>query len=133
MDESGPSPIYDFLGLHVEVTEPGKAEGNMIVTEKHFSAAPRMHGGLVFVVFDTVMGKAVHSLIEPDVDIATIDLHQRFIRMVDKGPLKVVCEVFHPGRKVMQIRGEAFESRGKLAATATGSFIILRDNEPWKR
>ena len=54
-----------------------------------------------------------------------IDLHQRFIRMVDKGPLRVTAEVFHPGRKVMQIRGEAYESRGKLAATATGSFIIL--------
>jgi len=128
MDESSPgSPIYELLGLSVRVLEPGKAEGTMTVTEKHFSAAPRMHGGLVFVVFDTVMGRAVHSLLEPNVDIATIDLHQRFIRMVDKGPLRVVAEVFHPGRRVMQIRGEAFEHRGKLAATATGSFIVLRD------
>ncbi len=126
MDESAPgAPIYDFLGLEVKTTGPGRAEGNMVVTEQHFSAAPRMHGGLVFVVFDTVMGRAVHSLLDPDTDIATIDMHQRFIRMVDKGPLRVTAEVFHPGRKVMQIRGEAFEARGKLAATATGSFIIL--------
>jgi uncharacterized protein (TIGR00369 family) len=126
MDESAPgSPIYQWLGLDVRVLEPGKAEGTMLVTEKHFSMAPRMHGGLVFVVFDTVMGRAVHSLLDPETDIATIDLHQRFIRMVDKGPLRVTAEVFHPGRKVMQIRGEAYESRGKLAATATGSFIVL--------
>ncbi len=122
-ESSGPSPIWDFLGLEVEITAPGKAEGRMLVTERHFSAAPRMHGGLVFVVFDTVMGTAVHSLV--DSDIATIDLHQRFLRMVGAGPLRVTAEVFHPGRKVMQIRGEAYESRGKLAATATGSFIIL--------
>ena len=106
MDESAPgSPIYEFLGLEVKVIEPGKAEGNMIVTEKHFSAAPRMHGGLVFVVFDTVMGRAVHSLLDPDIDIATIDMHQRFIRMVDKGPLRVTAEVFHPGAKREEIVG----------------------------
>ncbi len=122
-ESSGPSPIWDFLGLEVRITTPGKAEGTMTVTEKHFSAAPRMHGGLVFVVFDTVMGRAVHSLV--DSDIATIDLHQRFLRMVGPGLLRVTAEVFHPGRRVMQIRGEAYESRGKLAATATGSFIIL--------
>lgn len=133
MDESAPgSPIYEFLGLDVRVTAPGRAEGNMIVTEKHFSAAPRMHGGLVFVVFDTVMGRAVHSLLDRGTDIATIDMHQRFIRMVDKGPLKVTAEVFHPGRKVMQIRGEAFEYRGKLAATASGSFIVLPPDQHWE-
>lgn len=128
MDESDPgSPIYEFLGLDVKVIAPGHAEGTMLVTEQHFSAAPRMHGGLVFVVFDTVMGRAVHSLIDPETDIATIDMHQRFIRMVDKGPLRVTAEVFHPGRKVMQVRGEAYEHRGKLAATASGSFIIMPD------
>jgi len=132
MDESAPgAPIYEFLGLTVREIEPGKAEGTMVVTEKHFSAAPRMHGGLVFVVFDTVMGRAVHSLISPQTDIATIDMHQRFIRMVDKGPLRVTAEVFHPGRKVMQIRGEAFDHRNKLAATATGSFIILPERQRW--
>ena len=132
MDETGPdAPIFEFLGLEVRVIEPGKAEGTMTVTEQHFSSAPRMHGGLVFVVFDTVMGRAVHSLIDPHTDIATIDMHQRFIRMVDKGPLRVTAEVFHPGRRVMQIRGEAFESRGKLAATATGSFIILPERARW--
>ena len=100
-ESSGPSPIWDFLGLTVEISAPGQAVGTMLVTEKHFSAAPRMHGGLVFVVFDTVMGSAVHSLV--DTDIATIDLHQRFLRMVGPGPLRVTAEVFHPGRRVMQI------------------------------
>jgi len=130
VDELQPrAPIYELLGLTVTVTSPGCAEGTMIVTEKHFSEAQRMHGGLVFVVFDTVMGQAVHSLIEADIDIATIDMQQRFIRMVDKGPLRVTAEVFHPGRRVMQIRGEAFEHRGKLAATATASFIVLADRK----
>ena len=129
MDEFAPiAPIYEFLGLEVTLIEPGKAEGNMVVTEQHFSAAQRMHGGLVFVVFDSVMGRAVRSLVpDENTDIATIDLHQRFIRMVDKGPLRVVAEVFHPGRRVIQIRAEAFEYRGKLAATATGSFIVMPD------
>lgn len=119
------APIYDFLGLTVRVTGPGAAEGTMLVTRQHFSQVERMHGGLVFAVFDTVMGRAVHSLLDEHTDIATIDMHQRFIRMVPEGPLRVTAEVFHPGRKVMQIRGEAYEARGKLAATASGSFIVL--------
>lgn len=119
------APIYDFLGLDIEVTEPGKAVGRMIVTEKHFSGAGRMHGGIVFVVFDSVMGYAMGSLLEQGTDLATVEISQRFIRMVGLGELRVEAEVVHPGRKIMQLEGKAWESRGKLAATAAGSFIVL--------
>ena len=123
--DRGHSPIYDFLGLDVEVTEPGVAVGVMEVTEKHFSKAKRMHGGLVFVVFDTVMGRAIASMLEPGTDLATIEISQRFIRMVYPGELRVHAHVVHPGRKVVQVQGEAYEYRGKLAATAAGAFIVL--------
>ena len=124
-DERPASPIYEFLGLESEVVEPGIAIGRMIVTEKHFSRAQRMHGGLVFVVFDSVMGLAVASIQEPGTDLATIEISQRFIRMVYPGELRVEAHVVHPGRKVVQVRGEAWEYRGKLAATAAGAFIVL--------
>lgn len=123
--DSSIAPIYEFLGLDIQMIEPGKAVGTMEVTEKHFSGVPRMHGGLVFVVFDTVMGYAIHSLIDPSIDIATIEISQRFIRMVGPGPLRVEAEVVHPGRRVIQLHGQAWESRGKLAATAAGAFIVL--------
>ncbi len=119
------APIYEFLGLDIEVTSEGKAVGTMTVTEQHFSGAGRMHGGLVFVVFDTVMGYAIHSVIDSSIDIATIEVSQRFIRMVGPGRLTVEVEVVHPGRKVMQVQGQAWDSRGKLAATAAGAFIVL--------
>lgn len=123
-----PSSIYDFLGLDIEVTGVGRAVGTMNVTRRHYSQAPRMHGGLVFVVFDSVMGMAVRSLVDPAIDIATIDISMRFIRMVHLGELRVEAEVYHPGRRVMQVRGDAYEHRGKLAATATGAFVVLSEN-----
>ncbi len=119
------APIYEFLGLDIEVTAPGKAVGSMEVTEQHFSGVPRMHGGLVFVVFDTTMGHAIYSVIDPSIDIATIEISQRFIRMVGTGPLRVEVEVVHAGRRVIQLHGQAWESRGKLAATAAGAFIVF--------
>lgn len=126
------APIYDFLGLDIEVTGPGKATARMIVTEQHFSGAGRMHGGLVFVVFDSVMGYAMGSLLDAGTDLATVEISQRFIRMVGLGELRVEAEVVHPGRKIMQLDGRAWESRGKLAATAAGSFIVIgqRQNAP---
>ena len=123
-----PSSIYQFLGLDIEVTGAGRAVGTMNVTQRHYSQAPRMHGGLVFVVFDSVMGMAVRSLVDPPVDIATVDISMRFIRMVHMGELRVEAEVYHPGRRVMQVRGEAYEHRGKLAATATSAFMVLGEH-----
>lgn len=123
-----PLSIYEFLGLDIEVTGVGRAVGTMNVTQRHYSQAPRMHGGLVFVVFDSVMGMAVRSLVDPAIDIATIDISMRFIRMVHLGELRVEAEVYHPGRRVMQVRGEAFEHRGKLAATATSAFVVLSEH-----
>lgn len=123
--DRGHSPIYEFMGLDVETIEPGVAVGTMQVTEKHFSKAQRMHGGLVFVVFDTVMGRAIASILEPGTDLATIEISQRFIRMVYPGELRVEARVVHPGRKIVQVEGKAWEYRGKLAATAAGAFIVL--------
>ncbi|MFQ5555519.1 MAG: PaaI family thioesterase [Acidimicrobiia bacterium] len=121
-------PVYALMGLDLEIEAGGRAVGRMTVTEQHYSQAERMHGGLVFVAFDTVMGGAVRSLIEPGTDIATIDISMRFIRMVYTGELRVEAEVYHPGRRVMQVRADAFEHRGKLAATATGAFVVLGDH-----
>ena len=45
------------MGLDVETIEPGVAVGTMQVTEKHFSKAQRMHGGLVFVVYSIARSK----------------------------------------------------------------------------
>ncbi len=101
----------------------------MEVTEDHYSQVDRMHGGLVFVVFDTVMGWAVRSLLEPDTDLATVDISMRFIRMVYTGELRVEAEVYHPGRRVMQVRADAYEHRNKLAATATGAFVVLGEHD----
>ena len=120
-------PIYSLMGLDIETASEGSAVGSMTVTKDHFSQVDRMHGGLVFVAFDTVMGWAVRSLIDPDVDIATIDISMRFIRMVYAGALRVEAEVYHPGRRVVQVRADAYEHRGKLAATATGAFVVLGD------
>ena len=121
------APIYRFLGLDADIIGGGRAAATMQVTEQHYSNSPRMHGGLVFVVFDTVMGLAVRTLVEPGVDVATIDISMRFIRMVREGQLRVEAEVYHPGRRVMQVKADAFEDRGKLAAMATGAFIVLGD------
>ena len=122
---AGKAPIYDFMGIDLEATGEGSARGTMLVTTQHYSQVNRMHGGLVFVVFDTVMGRAVRTLVPEDIDVATVDISMRFIRMVYEGELVVEAEVFHPGRRIMQVRAQAFESRGKLAATATGAFIVL--------
>ncbi len=121
-------PIYGLLGLDVDVVADGKAVGRMLVTDHHYSQVERMHGGLVFVVFDTVMGWAVRSLLEPGTDLATVDISMRFIRMVCTGQLRVEAEVYHPGRRIMQVRAEAYEHRNKLAATATGAFAVFGDD-----
>lgn len=126
---AGEAPIYDFLGMSVESPAPGKAVGTMDVTPRHHSQAGRMHGGLVFVVFDTVMGTAVRSLVAADIDVATVDISMRFIRMVYEGELRVEADVYHPGRRIMQVKADAYEKRGKLAATATGAFVVLGPHE----
>ena len=126
---AGRAPIYDFMGIELEPLGAGRARGVMQVTKQHYSQVNRMHGGLVFVVFDTVMGRAARTLVDESIDIATVDISMRFIRMVYEGELRIEAEVYHPGRHIMQVRADAYENRGKLAATATGAFIVLGPHE----
>ena len=51
-------PLKDYLGFDLIEEEPGRVVATMEVTERHLSPNGTVHGGLLFTLVDTAMGKA---------------------------------------------------------------------------
>lgn len=121
-------PLGEFLGLNIHQGEPLSGRGQVIleVGENHLNPNGVAHGAVAFAMMDTAMGAAVMTMV-PEGDLcATIELHSRFHRPVGPGPLVAKASVLTPGRRVVQVEARTVDGEGRLVASATASFAVLR-------
>ena len=121
-------PLGEFLGLIIHQGEPlsGRGEVALEVGENHLNPNGIAHGAVAFAMMDTAMGAAVMTIV-PEGDLcATIELHTRFHRPARPGTLVAEASVLTPGRRVVQVEARTVDGEGRLVASATASFAVLR-------
>jgi len=118
-------PLSDFLGMTVEVREPGRATATLDATELHQNPHGFVHGAVLFAMIDTAMGAATMSMLTEPQRCSTIELHLRFLRPVEHGPISVETAVVKPGRRIFHLDTTVHDGAGRLVATATGSFAVI--------
>ena len=82
-----PIPNGDFtqrIGVESISAKDGVCEMGLEVGELHQSVAGRAHGGVLFTMLDTVMGRAVISKLPEGKGCATIEAKINFFRPVQK-------------------------------------------------
>jgi len=120
-------PTSRTLGFTVTDAREGLVEVTMEAREFHANAVGSVHGGVLATMFDTAMGFAVASTLEPGVGYTTLDLQVRYLRPVQPGHrvrVQGFCE--HAGRRTATARGEARDDEGRLIATGSTTCMILR-------
>lgn len=123
--EYGTFPLRTFLDFDLGSPEAGICIATTLIRDLHLNPNGVLHGGVLFTMVDTAMGRATMDLLEPGYICATIEIHTRFLRPVGEGELSVEVRVVKPGRRVVHLSAEATDSEGSLVATATGSFAVL--------
>jgi uncharacterized protein (TIGR00369 family) len=120
-------PIAKLLDFSIEEVGDGRVVFGCIPDESHYNPIGLVHGGLVCTLADTVMGCAVHSLLEPGVGYTSIDLSISYLRPVhaDGGKLLATGVVTKFGRRVAFSSAEIVDSDMKIVATASGSVLIF--------
>jgi acyl-CoA thioesterase len=79
-----------------------------------------VHGGVVFTLADTAMGRATMSVLDEGLFCTSIEASARFLRAVPTGRLRAQVQVLHSGRRIVHLDGEE-----KPVAAVSGSFAVL--------
>lgn len=124
-DEYGQFPLRQFLGMDVESAEPGQATARLEVTEIVLNPNAVVHGGVLFTMVDTAMGKATMSVLEDGQFCASIELQMRFLRPVDTGSLRADTAVIRRGRKIVHLEAKVWDASDVLVATGAGTFAVI--------
>lgn len=118
-------PLQEFLGMEL-LDHPEGAAARVTVDDRHLNPNGVTHGAVIFTMVDTAMGKATMGVIDEGCWCASIEVQLRFLRPAGPGLHEAVVRVIKPGRTIVHLSAEVNGPDGKLVATATGSFAVLR-------
>lgn len=124
-DEYGHFPLRRFLGMDIEDVEPGHAIARLKVSEDVLNPNGMVHGGVLFTMVDTAMGKATMALLEEGQLCASIEIQMRFLRPVSAGQLEADTTVVRRGRNVVHLESQIRDTDGALVATGAGTFAVI--------
>ncbi len=120
--------LYRILGFRI--TEVGDGYASMEFPFSHMASGrrgrPHVHGGVVMLALDTVLGLAVMS-VNTSIEQSTLELKVNFVKPLLKEPFKVTGRVVHIGKSTAVVEGEVSDSVGDICARALGTWFIFRD------
>ena len=117
-------PFNQYLGVRVVRMEGGDAEASIELAPHHTNNRGVAHGGVVSSLLDSAMGAAVISAIPKEWWCATTGLSIQFVAGAHVGALTATGRVVRRGRSIAFVQGEAHDAKGRLVATAQGTWHL---------
>jgi len=106
----------------------GMHEGAFVIElpieRQHLSRAERVHGGILFSLLDTALGRAVLEELPPGRGCATVEIKINYFRPVQHGTLRASGRCVQKTRSLAYAEGDVVNEDGKLLARATGTFFL---------
>ncbi len=118
-------PLQQHFGFSVQ-SEHGRATATLELDDRHMNPNSVSHGAVAFTLMDTAMGAATMSVVDEGCHCATIEIHTRFHRAARSGRLHAEAKILHAGRQIVHLQATTHDDTGRLVASATGSFAIIR-------
>lgn len=124
--EYGRFPLGTYLSVTVVDERPGEAEASIDVGERHLNPNGVVHGGVVFTLVDTAMGRATIFVLDEGSYCASIEVSVRFLRAVTEGRMTARVTVLQAGRRIVQQEGRVtVDGEDRPIVSASGSFAVL--------
>jgi len=89
----GANGLTDYLGLRIVEVTPGRATAEVEVRPELLQAFGAVHGGVVAVMVDQVLGAAVFPLVPRGTWPATLEFKLNYLAAVREGTIRATGEV----------------------------------------
>ncbi len=113
------------LGLHYTERGQGRARCEIEVDDSYFNPGRVAHGGVIFILADSAMGAAVHTLLEPGQRTVTAEIKINYIAPVTHGRVTASATVINKRKRLAVVTAEVHDEQGELVGVALGTFAII--------
>lgn len=126
---NGESPMPTMaqtVPMSIVSVEAGSVVFSARAGKQHTNPMGGVHGGFAATVLDSVTGCAVHSLLEPGVGYATVDLNVKMVRPVPcDRELRARGAIIHMSGRLAVSEGTLQDGEGRILAHATATCMIF--------
>ena len=91
---------------------------------KHMSRAMRAHGGVLFTLLDTALGRSVLDALPEGRGCATVEIKVNYFRPVQGGRIRARGRLRELTRSLAYADGDIVNEEGKVLARASGTFFL---------
>jgi uncharacterized protein (TIGR00369 family) len=117
-------PFTQYLGVEVERADGGEAIARLELQDHHRNRRGVAHGGVIAALLDTALGAAIIGSMPKEWWCATTSLAVQFLEGPREGAVIATGRVTRRGARVAHAAGEARDERGRLLATAQGTWNL---------
>ena len=119
-------PLRTFLDFTIDDGIAGEAVAALAVSDRHLNPNGVVHGGVVFTLVDTAMGRATMSVLEEGRICASIEVAVRYLRPITGGRLVATASVLRAGRRIVHLEGRVtVDGDDRPVAVVQASFAVL--------
>ena len=94
------------------------------ISEQHMSIAERAHGGVLFSMLDTALGRAIIENLPAGRGCATVEIKINYFRPVQSGTITARGTMKELTRSLGYAEGDIRNEQGKVLARASGTFFL---------
>lgn len=122
--EGSRSPAGNWLQFTLEHIEKGKAVISLEVKKDMTNPYGNIHGGMMALVMDEVIGWAVVSL-DTDSHYTSLNLNVDFLYAIKQGErLRAVSEVIRAGKKIIHVECKVYDMQERLLGKCSSNLIV---------
>ncbi len=124
MGEDERSEFTEHLGCRHVGMRDGAFTIELELEPRHMSRANRAHGGVLFSLLDTALGRAVIEALPPGRGCATVELKINYFRPVQQGTIRAAGRCVQKTKSLAYAEGEIVNGEGKILARASATFFL---------
>ncbi len=113
-----------MMGIEVLGMVEGGYTLELELRPDHMSRAERAHGGVLFTLLDTALGRSVLQSLPEGQGCATVEIKINYFRPVREGRIRAVGHLRELTKSLGYADGEIVNEDGKILARASGTFFL---------
>ncbi|MBL7682254.1 MAG: PaaI family thioesterase [Flavipsychrobacter sp.] len=118
------SAAGNWMNFTLEAIESGKATISLEVKHDMTNPYGNIHGGMMALVMDEVIGWAVVSL-DTNNHYTSLNLNVDFLYAIKEGDrLKATSEVIRAGKKIIHVECRVYDMQDRILGKATSNLIV---------
>jgi uncharacterized protein (TIGR00369 family) len=113
-----------LIGVQIKHISKGTAELSLPFNEKLLQSGNMVHGGILSVLIDSVIGTAVRTVLDDHTFGITAEMNINYFRPATIGAIQAKGKVVNKGRLLVVGVGDIVDEEGRLLATGRATYAI---------